>query len=87
MVPFEIEFVDNEIPTFPNAPGDVTYICIDDLPIMEDQQWEDNCAGPGTVTGVADGSSTFCEGGTITRTWEVTDDCDNTATHVQNITI
>ncbi len=87
LIPFEIEFEDTEAPSFPNAPGDITLICADDLTPMEDQDWEDNCAGTGTVMGVEDGTSEFCTGGTITRTWEITDDCDNTMTHVQTITI
>ena len=85
--PFEIEFVDTEPPNFPNAPSDITYICIDDLPVMEDQIWDDNCAPSGLAIGIESGAANFCDGGTITRTWEAIDNCDNIETHVQTITI
>ncbi len=87
LIPFEISFDDTEAPTFLNAPMNISFDCFTDVPPMEDLDWEDNCAGTGTVAGVETGSIDFCSGGTITRTWEITDACDNTTTHEQTITV
>ncbi len=78
---------DTEAPTFTNPLSSVTYSCIDDVPAMTDLSWTDNCAVDGTSTGNETGTATACDGGTITRTWEATDDCNNTTTHTQTITI
>ncbi|MEM6770471.1 MAG: hypothetical protein AAF597_07820, partial [Bacteroidota bacterium] len=85
----EISFEDDEMPTFPNAPGDVTIACVDELtPIgLSDQEWQDNCDGTGFVSGTETGSADVCNGGSFTRTWEYTDICGNTGTHVQTITV
>ena len=81
-----VTFEDNETPTFPNPPLDVSYTCFDLLPAIEDQSWTDNCTGTGFVAGTETGSVDVC-GGTITRTWEYTDTCGNFANHVQTITV
>jgi len=49
--------------------------------------WTDNCDGAGTVDGVQMDSYNTCDGGTITRTWEYTDGCDNATDYTQTITI
>ncbi len=82
-----VSFEDDEVPEFPNAPGNLTLTCADLIPAMEDQEWTDNCDGSGMVPGTETGSATLCDGGTLTRTWEYTDVCDNVGTHVQTITV
>ncbi len=83
----QFSFEDNEIPIFVDPPTDITLACADDVTPMEDLNWTDNCDGTGVVTGMEVGSFDLCSGGSLTRTWTYTDQCNNTATHVQNITI
>ncbi len=78
---------DTEEPEFIDAPSDETYDCHLDVPAMEDVEWMDNCDGAGFVSGTEDGTIDVCTGGVITRTWEYTDDCDLTVTHIQTITV
>lgn len=85
MVPFS--FQDSQAPVFVNPPPNITYACFDLLPPIEPLSYTDNCIPSGSVNGVQAGSFTNCNGGTITRTWTVTDICANTATHTQTITI
>ncbi len=85
MIP--LSFEDTEVPTFPNAPGDMTLACIDLLDPIVDIDWMDNCDGTGTVSGTETINIDPCLGGTITREWEYTDLCLNTGTHTQTITI
>ena len=70
------------------APGDVTVECIEDVPAMTNLDWTDNCDAGGSVAGV-DGPLVGGEcGGTITRTWNVSDACGNPAeTRTQIITV
>lgn len=83
----EVTFEDTEMPTFPNAPGDITITCSDLVPPLADQEWQDNCDGSDFVAGTESGSADPCNGGSITRMWEYTDICGNTGTHVQTITV
>lgn len=83
----EVEFADNVLPAFPNAPGDLFLDCIDDLPTMSDQTWVDNCDGIGTVNGTEFGNFDFCLGGTLIRSWTYMDYCGNVGVHLQTITI
>ncbi len=87
LAPLNVSFEDNELPTFPNAPGDITLSCEDGIPPLTDQQWQDNCDGSGFVSGTETGGTDPCNGGTITREWQYVDVCDNTGMHVQTITI
>ncbi len=82
-----LTFEDTEIPVFDEPPGDMTFVCFDELPPMEALNYGDNCMDPGTVDGVEEGSHTICDGGSYTRTWTIVDSCGNVAEHVQNITI
>ncbi len=82
-----IELEDTEDPTWPGAPGDISYDCISEVPAMTDQSWDDNCDGTGMVEGVEDDMTSGCAGGTIIRTWSYTDECGNPSTHMQTITV
>ncbi|NPD48408.1 hypothetical protein, partial [Lentimicrobium sp. S6] len=74
-------------PVFAAAPADVTVTCIDDVPVMSNLSWTDNCDGSGSVAGTdAAIVGTDCNG-TVTRTWTYTDGGGNTASTTQTITI
>ncbi len=76
-------------PQFTNPPSSsLTLTCITDLPPLVDLDWTDNCDGMGTTPGVESGSLEACQGGSITRTWEITDACGNgPVTFTQIITV
>ncbi|WP_417875679.1 DUF6923 family protein [Winogradskyella sediminis] len=86
-----ITIQDTTAPTF-TGPADITLECdvdITDVSITGDVTDEaDNCAVGLEATytdSIEDGT---CPGASvITRTWTLADDCDNTTTHVQTITI
>ena len=82
-----IIFEDTTDPDFPSAPGDETLACFDLVPLLEDQLATDNCAADELIAGTETGSANLCDGGTLTREWTQTDDCGNTTTHTQVITI
>ncbi|MFK7774874.1 MAG: T9SS type A sorting domain-containing protein [Saprospiraceae bacterium] len=79
---------DNTPPVIAAAPIDITVECLSDLVAAGDLAWTDNCDAGGNVTGV-DGPLVGGEcGGTITRTWNISDICGNPAiTQTQTITI
>ena len=86
-----ITIVDNQVPFF-IGPNNITINCgdnADDLSLTGDYQIAtDNCTPNLTPTYTDDTNLGGCGGtGTITRTWSVTDDCNNTATDVQIITV
>ncbi len=85
MVPFSFE--DDEPPVFTNPPANANYSCFGEIPPLMNLVYTDNCIPDGTVMGTEVVNYTDCAGGTLIRTWTVTDDCDNTATHVQTITL
>jgi hypothetical protein len=71
----------------PQAPGPITYECLDDVPVAQGLKATDNCDGE--IDGVpSDGELVggAC-GGTITRTWTFTDSCGNESSVSQTITI
>ena len=82
-----ITLIDTETPIFTNPPSDVTFTCISEVSTAPDLTWTDNCDGTGTVSAVETDDTDACLGGTITRTWEYTDACDNPLTYTQIITI
>jgi hypothetical protein len=78
-------------PAFINPPTDLTFTCAEaDTFAFEPLDYSNNATGscliqgnvPPTVVEIIDN----CEG-TITATWEFTDSCDRTITHIQTITI
>ena len=67
------------LPVLAAAPAAVTVECIGDVPAMASLTWTDNCDAGGSVAGV-DGTLVGGNcGGTITRTWNVSDACGNPA--------
>ena len=80
-----------EIPQFVDPPSNITIPCdqLDALtvgPLSYTNGDAGACLFTGSVDPVQSGSATIC-GGTITNTWTHTDQCNNTITHVQNITV
>ena len=79
---------DTQAPVLADAPADVTVECIEDVPDMISLAYTDNCSDAGTVEGVDGDLDGGTCGGTITRTWNISDDCGNPAvTRTQVITI
>jgi len=77
---------DTTAPEFASVPADYTVECSDDMP-MEAASATDNC-GPVTVTEEVDTTPGGCAGEYIlTRTFTATDDCGNSATAQQVITV
>jgi hypothetical protein len=66
----------------------VTVSCIDKVPAMTSLSWTDNCDDGGTVAGVDEPLVGDACGGTITRTWNISDACVNPGiTRTQIITV
>ncbi len=79
---------DTQAPVFDPAPDAVTVSCIEDVPVMISLAWTDNCDDGGTVLGVDGPLVGGACGGTITRTWNISDACGNPAvTRTQIITV
>ncbi|WP_242206168.1 HYR-like domain-containing protein, partial [Aestuariivivens insulae] len=86
-----ITVVDTTKPTF-TAPADITISCeenAEDLTLTGDVTDEmDNCSSnidASYTDSIADGDCANEK--VITRTWSLSDDCNNTTTHVQTITV
>ncbi|MFD2552744.1 gliding motility-associated C-terminal domain-containing protein, partial [Bizionia sediminis] len=78
---------DTTAPVAPNAPADVTYECISEVPAAQELVAIDNCGAE--IFGVAT-DSTMDEDACniiITRTWTFTDACNNTSSVSQTITV
>ncbi len=78
------------IPAFINPPGDMTVTC-ENIPTGgQSLDYTNNdigaCLISGTVLPIESGSADIC-GGTITYTWDFTDQCGNNINHTQNITV
>ena len=86
---FQIRFVDNIAPTIDAAtvPADVTVSCA--IPTPAPVTGTDNCGGTGMAAVVLDTPSTVdpCTGGSIVRTFTITDPSGNEAVATQNITL
>ncbi|MFT5859578.1 MAG: gliding motility-associated-like protein, partial [Flavobacteriaceae bacterium] len=78
---------DTQAPILAAAPGPLTVQCPGDVPALISLSYTDNCDPSSTVLGVDDPLLGGNCGGTITRTWTVTDLCGNTSTATQIITI
>ncbi|MBK13027.1 MAG: hypothetical protein CL849_05790, partial [Crocinitomicaceae bacterium] len=79
-----ITVTDLEAPSFNEVlPGDITVDC-ESIPEAATLTATDNCDSDANVA-FSEASSTTCAG--IVRTWIASDDCGNTTTHVQNITV
>ncbi|WP_089662213.1 T9SS type A sorting domain-containing protein [Christiangramia echinicola] len=79
---------DETIPVLDPAPEDITVECIEDVPAMISLAWTDNCDDGGSVLGEDSELVGGACGGTITRTWNVMDECGNpAATQTQIITV
>jgi len=80
--------VDTTPPSFNETlPADGTFEC-DNVPTADILTATDICSGDATVTFTETTTAGTCpDSYTITRTWSTTDDCANTNTHVQTLTI
>ena len=80
---------DTEAPVAPEPPADITIQCTDDIPDQVDLTATDNCDGDITVS--PDEVATepeICDNNyTITRTWTFTDQCGNSSSVSQLITV
>jgi hypothetical protein len=72
---------DNVAPIFANVPANIS-ICVGAVPTMPALTWTDNCGTSGSVAGTDAFTPAL-----ITRTWQHTDLCGNTAVATQLISI
>jgi gliding motility-associated-like protein len=81
-----IRIIDIEAPQFLLPPDDLTLACAELIEPIIELEWTDNCSEGGMATGseISNGQS---NPEIMTRTWTVSDDCDNISTWVQIITI
>ena len=79
--------IDSTPPSAPSAPSNITYECIDDVPAAGNLTGIDICGGAITVTGIDITDNSNSCNVIITRTWTFTDDCDNTSSVSQTITV
>lgn len=77
---------DQTAPVMDPAPASSDVTCYGDVPPMVDLNWTDNCIGSGVALGVEVSSGTTCPE-VLTRTWTISDNCGNTTTQTQIITI
>jgi|GEM_PF-4994636 len=83
-----VTVLDNSAPVLAAAPANVTVECVANVPPNINLGWTDNCSAGGTVPGVTGPLVGGACGGTITRTWNVSDPCGNPAvTRTQVITV
>jgi gliding motility-associated-like protein len=75
-------------PIVPEAPADVTVSCGGEIPAMVSLTATDNCGAVITVEGVDTTVQGSCVNSyVVTRTWTFTDNCGNTSTASQTITV
>ncbi len=81
-----ITFEDNIGPMWTYTPlNQLEFDCIDELLPLENIEYDDNCAGIGTLEGMEIIDGNACDGGLVTRTWMYTDFCENEYTYMQLI--
>ncbi|MEY8848601.1 hypothetical protein AB9K26_07285, partial [Psychroserpens sp. XS_ASV72] len=80
---------DSEAPVLNDIPKDAFYTCIDQVPAAPDVSYTDNCDSNIKIEYVEDLSNLgdYCDGGKIVRTWTATDQCGNTTSLSQHITV
>lgn len=73
-------------PVLENPPADIQIRCKENLPAMISLKWTDNCSGTGSVAGldISDGKT---NPETITRTWQIKDQCGLSSSVSQKIVI
>jgi hypothetical protein len=77
---------DDSLPALSDEPDDVTAEC-DGIPAATVVTATDDCMSP-QVEFVEDTAAGTCLGDSvITRTWSAADDCENTASHTQTVTV
>ncbi|MDA0946217.1 MAG: gliding motility-associated C-terminal domain-containing protein, partial [Bacteroidetes bacterium] len=84
-----IEVTDVEPPTWTWVPEDAMFTDVNDIPSCEETplNWDDNCSNA-SWTCFTDTLEFYCPGSfLLARTFELTDDCGNSAIHVQNILV
>ncbi|MEM1118812.1 MAG: T9SS type A sorting domain-containing protein [Bacteroidota bacterium] len=79
---------DTEAPVTPEAPEAITVQCADDVPTPEALTATDNCSGSITNTPSDEITPGDCPNSfTVTRTWTFTDECGNSSSVSQTITV
>ncbi|MFN0030853.1 MAG: T9SS type A sorting domain-containing protein [Flavobacteriales bacterium] len=79
---------DNTPPVFSSEPKDTTFSCTEVVPLPEIVTAMDACSGAADVIFIETVIPGVCDNTyEIHRTWTTTDDCGNTATHTQIISI
>ncbi|WP_040279748.1 HYR-like domain-containing protein, partial [Psychroserpens damuponensis] len=79
--------VDTSNPIAPDTPEDLTFQCIDEVPMAGQLTARDNCMGTITVTGIDTINNSNPCNIIITRTWNFIDECGNSTSISQNITV
>ncbi|MCX7549205.1 hypothetical protein OS188_14730, partial [Xanthomarina sp. F1114] len=82
-----ITIADTTAPVAPEAPADIAYECVSEVPVAEELTAMDNCAGE--IVGVLEETTNDTDSCNIViiRTWTFTDACDNSSSVSQTITI
>ncbi len=83
-----ITYSDTQSPVATNVPADMTISC-GETPVFGDAPtWADNCDDDLTISSSDATTTGSCAGEyTLTRTWVAADDCGNTATATQSISV
>ncbi len=78
--------VDTQVPTFTGLQPNITVYCPNPLPTIPAATVSDNCDANVAITFSRIYKDSLCDGSyTVVTTWTATDDCDNSASAIQNI--